>query len=162
MVTYTIVTVIYIVNWASISVFRAGFGRYRSVSWKRPTPYNVRPERCQNTGMPKATTSMSGVCSIWHIHHPRGQVTSMGAFIVLVSPNPWQMKFAKCAASPSSLSKMRYSQCAVSPSSLLRDEVYPVCASPSSLLRMRFSQCAVSPSSLAYPVCSEPLIPDTA
>ena len=28
---------IYIVNWASISVFRAGFGRYRSVSWKRPT-----------------------------------------------------------------------------------------------------------------------------
>ena len=37
--------------------------------------------------MTKATTSMSGVCSIWHIHHPRGQVT-LGAFIVLVSLNP--------------------------------------------------------------------------
>ena len=77
----------------------------------------------------KATTSMNGVCSIWHIHHPRSQVT-LGAFIVPVSPNPWQMKFAKCAASPSSLPRMRYSQCVVSPSSLLRDEVYPVCGEP--------------------------------
>ena len=31
MVTYTIVY-IYIVNWASISAFRAGFGRFRPVS----------------------------------------------------------------------------------------------------------------------------------
>ena len=83
----------------------------------------------QYVEFPKATTSMSGVCSIWHIHHPRGQVT-LGAIIELVSPNPSQMKFAKCAASPSSLPRMRYSQCAASPSSLLRDEVYPVCGEP--------------------------------
>ena len=90
---------------------------------------------------------MSGVCSIWHIHHPRGQVT-LGALIVLVSPNPWQMKFAKCAASPSSLPRMRYGQCAVSPSSLLRDEVYPVCGEP-----------LIPSKDEVYPVCSEPLIP---
>ena len=104
---------------------------------------------------------MSGVCSIWHIHHPRGQVT-LGAFIAIVSPNPWQMKLAQCERAlhpfqgwgitsvqwaPHPSWERRFTQCAVG---------------PSSLLRMRFRLCAVSPSSLlkeeVYPVCSRPLI----
>ena len=110
----------------------------------------------------KATTSMSGVCSIWHIHHPRGQVT-LGAFIAIVSPNPWQMKFAQCERAlhpfqgwgitsvqwaPHPSWERRFTQCAVG---------------PSSLLRMRLRQCAVSPSSLlkekVYLVRSGPSIP---
>ena len=117
---------------------------------------------------------MSGVCSIWHIHLPRGQVT-LGAFIAIVSPNPWQMKFAQCeralhpfqgwgitsvqwaphpswerrftqcAVGPSSLLRMRFRQCAVSPSSLLKEEVYLVRSGP--FVPRRFTQCAVGPSS---------------
>ena len=113
---------------------------------------------------------------IWHIHQPRGQAT-LEAFIVHVSPTPWQIKLAYCTVSPSSLLRMRFSQCTVSPSSLLRDEVYPVCSGPlipperwglrsGPLIpperwglpsvqwaphrpwEMRFTQCSTSPSSL--------------
>ena len=117
---------------------------FSDLSWSN---YNRLRPKCLTPIFAKATTSISGVCSIWHRHHPRGQVT-LGAFIVLVSPNPWQMKFAKCAASPSSLPRMRYSQCAVGPSSLLRDEVYPVCSEP-----------LIPPKNEIYPVCNEPIIP---
>ena len=89
----------------------------------------------------------------WSMFHLalRGQVT-LGAFIVPVSPNPWQMKFAQCAASPSSLPRMRFSNCAVGPSSLLREHcpkrwgVPIVCSSPSSLTEPeRWSLPSVQP-----------------
>ena len=99
---------------------------------------------------------------------------------ILVSPNPWQMKFAQCAASPSPLPRMRFSDCALGPSSLLW-RVHIVCSSPSSLTepeRGSLPSVQPSPSSLmrdevypvcnhpssllrdeVYPVCNQPLIP---
>ena len=51
-------------------------------------------------------------------------------------------------------SDRRFTKCPVSPLSLLRDEVYPVCSEPlipNTAWEMRFTQCAVGPWSLTGP-----------